>query len=352
MTQSKHQMKPQVNSAGRVGFLDGVRGFASLLVLIGHSFEAAKLNATAWQSVLNFGRAGIVAFFVVSGYVVALSLAHQSVRVFWIRRFFRLYPVYWLALFVYLAVDWPASSGRYEFGFVAIVLNLLMIQGFVSAASMLWPSWTLGSELAFYGQQSFLKRYSGKFFSSLGWFWLFVFAAMCFVTRFTATDLTAVSPLMMFTASIGIAIYMRDVRGSKVFVPYVIAAVVVVPILGWVLQGNAEAFPSSEWSVVGFDVSYLAGLVIFAGFYLCRERSIHPVLLWLGSISYALYLVHAIVLRVLERLSFSGVWIPIVTIPVSLVLAWLMHKFVERPMIALGRRLSARAKVRVEASGV
>ncbi|WP_196248488.1 acyltransferase family protein [Rhodococcoides fascians] len=346
MNKKSSAIGQSVSPSGRVQFLDGVRGLASFLVLIGHSMEAADPWWGQWQTTLNLGRVGIVAFFLVSGYVVALSLNHQSLTVFWIRRFFRLYPIFWITLAIYLVVDWPASSERYSFSFVTIVLNILMIQGFVSVASMLWPTWTLGSELAFYGQQSILKAYASRFFAHVGWFWLFIFALMCFSTRLTDLDLTAISPLMMFTASVGITFYERDRGNSRNVWPYILACVTVVPVLGWVLQGDAAAFPSSNWSALGFNVSYIAGLVVFLIFYSLRDKGMPKVLTWLGSISYVLYLVHAIVIRVLERLDIEGAVIVWITVPVSLVASAVMHRWIEQPFINFGRSISKRFSAR------
>ncbi len=340
MSEKSRGVRGHTSEASRVEFLDGVRGLASFLVLIGHSMEAADPWWGQWQSTLNLGRAGIVAFFLVSGYVVALSLGFQSLRVFWIRRFFRLYPIFWITLALYIIIDWPASSERYSFSFVTVVLNILMIQGFVSVASMLWPTWTLGSELAFYGQQSILKSFASRFFCHVGWFWLFVFGLMCISTRFSDLDLTAVSPLMMFTASVGIAFYQRDQGKPSNLLLYLLACVIVVPILGWVLQGDSAAFPSSNWSALGFNVSYLAGLAIFVAFYCLQDRSMPRILTWLGSISYVLYLVHAIVIRVLERLDVEGAVIVWITVPVSLGAAVVMHRWIELPFISVGRSLS------------
>jgi peptidoglycan/LPS O-acetylase OafA/YrhL len=327
----------------RVRYLDAIRGAASLMVVLGHSHGYSGLAPLTDWVPLDLGRAGIIAFFIVSGYVVGLSLSHQSPRTFWIRRVFRLFPSYWVCLVLFALINWPVWNGRYDLDFVTIVLNLLMIQGFIGAASILWPTWTLGSELVFYAQQSVLKRWFTPAFSvHLGWVWLALFALLAFVTRFTDKDFSAIAPLVLFTASVGLAIYLKDSRGSRVWVPFTIGFVVVVPVLGWVLHGDSSAYVS-PWTAQIFDFSYLAGGALFLCFYLLREKVMPRVLLWLGDVSYALYLIHAVVLLALSRIGVSGWSLVIYTTALSLALAYVIHRYLEVPLINVGRGLTKRS---------
>jgi peptidoglycan/LPS O-acetylase OafA/YrhL len=143
----------------RIVFLDCVRGIAASIVVFGHFFELHSQHGIGpsgtspgpyarWSlENLNLGRMGVAAFFLVSGYVIPLSLERQSQRTFWIRRFFRLYPVYWIALPAYLLM--ASISGWNLVSAPTLVLNLLMVQGAVVAVSLLPPGWTLGIELVF-----------------------------------------------------------------------------------------------------------------------------------------------------------------------------------------------------------
>jgi peptidoglycan/LPS O-acetylase OafA/YrhL len=75
----------------------------------------------------------------------------------------------------------------------------------------------------------------------------------------------------------------------------------------------------------------------------------HRVPVWLGRISYSLYLVHAAVLLTVVHLLYGkiplvGIWL--ITIATSLVLATLCHRYVEQPGITLGKALARRARAR------
>ena len=97
-------------------------------------------------------------------------------------------------------------------------------------------------------------------------------------------------------------------------------------------------------------VTPLAVAATFAFAYALRHRAVPRVLAWLGTISYSLYLLHAIVLVVLLRIlpepyarpPLVRVGIGVAFLGVALGAAWTSYRLVERPAQALGRRLDAR----------
>ncbi len=106
--------------------LESLRGVAALMVAIGHSFLVLEMSGPLWRlvkaSFIVFnGRAAVTLFFVMSGYVLGLSLK-RSREPFWrgtltfmFRRFFRIYPaliVTTLVFYLFLHLGWtePALS--------------------------------------------------------------------------------------------------------------------------------------------------------------------------------------------------------------------------------------------------
>src|ERR1044072_4333627 len=80
-------------SLNRYGFVDAIRGFAAMAVVIEHAIESYYGQGVADTQIFSFGQFGVAAFLFVSVFVVPVSLERsQSVAKFWIGRFFRLYP--------------------------------------------------------------------------------------------------------------------------------------------------------------------------------------------------------------------------------------------------------------------
>jgi peptidoglycan/LPS O-acetylase OafA/YrhL len=344
---------PADRSAGsaegrRIAFLDCVRGVAASLVVFEHFFAVPSqagasdvIGGGRWSlEYLSPGRIGVVAFFLVSGYVIPLSLERQSPRTFWVRRFFRLYPVYWLALAVYMAVDWSLLSRAGSLSAQSVVLNVVMVQGAIGVVSILPPGWTLGIELVFYVQSAWAaaRRWLDRAVGA-GWLWLAVFACLAIGARITGRDLHPGLALFLFTAALGHSLHLRDSKGSRTWRPLFAAGVVVVPIGAWLSQGQTSA-AHGGWQPLAYGLSWIVGVALFCTFYALRNRRLARPLTWLGSISYSMYLTHPIVFAAVRSLTWNPVFVTMLVAVAVPLLSWSLFKVVERPSIRLGRRFS------------
>lgn len=110
-------MKPATtlspNASRRIPELDGLRGFAILIVVLLHYFYKPGVPAppifTRFQSIFRLGWTGVDLFFVLSGFLIGgiLLNARDSpnyFKTFYIRRFFRIIPIYYLWILLYIVV--------------------------------------------------------------------------------------------------------------------------------------------------------------------------------------------------------------------------------------------------------
>jgi peptidoglycan/LPS O-acetylase OafA/YrhL len=340
----------------RIVFLDCVRGVAASIVVLEHFFglhtqHGTEAGATPgswgrWSvEYLSLGRVGVVAFFLVSGYVIPLSLERQSQRTFWIRRFFRLYPVYWLAVAAYVVFAWDALSDAGSLSAKYVVLNVLMVQGAIGVVSILPPGWTLGIELVFYVQSAAAaaRRWLDRAVH-LGWFWLGFFVLLSAGTNVSGHDLHPTFALLLFSAALGHSLHLRDARGSRAWRPLLLAGALLVPVGAALGQSRT---PASEWGwqSLSYGVSWFVGVALFCAFYALRDRDLGRGLTWLGAISYSVYLTHptvfAAVADIWGRTSLVTLFVGLAAVPL---VSWVLFVTVERPSIKAGRRLSRRPK--------
>ncbi|GAA2529417.1 acyltransferase family protein [Winogradskya humida] len=140
----------------RLAWLDGLRAVAVLLVLYAHLsrylFRGAREFSSEW---LNAGTAGVMLFFLVSGYIIPASLErHGDLRRFWASRLRRLMPLYAVvsAAVVSLGiagvvpldpflVDHPATAVAAHAGMVPFLLGVPLVTPVF---------WTLTFEMVFY----------------------------------------------------------------------------------------------------------------------------------------------------------------------------------------------------------
>ncbi len=102
-----------------LGFIDALRGWAFLLVLLLHTSIAVDLGTSGidarLKSVCQIGGYGVQLFFVISAFTLFQSLETRSREdrrpwpAFLARRLFRIAPLFWVAILFYLAWYWPGQ---------------------------------------------------------------------------------------------------------------------------------------------------------------------------------------------------------------------------------------------------
>jgi peptidoglycan/LPS O-acetylase OafA/YrhL len=156
---------------GRIPELDGLRGFAILLVIICHYVANAEHGQLGfWPhhvlSALTIGWSGVDLFFVLSGFLIGGILldartAPNYFRAFYMRRVHRILPIYYLWILVYgvlIASALWLIPGRYPVTskyFLQIPLHLLFLQNMTyGLAPFQWKwfavTWSLAVEEQFY----------------------------------------------------------------------------------------------------------------------------------------------------------------------------------------------------------
>ena len=119
-----------------------LRFIAATGVIVHHSGVLSRWNIVACS-------AGVDVFFVISGVVIALSTPPEmSIRNFLVRRFIRIYPLYWLALAAWVAF-WVGNGGVYPVG--DVVRSALLVPDLSRPWIPVYlPAWTLVFEVFFY----------------------------------------------------------------------------------------------------------------------------------------------------------------------------------------------------------
>jgi peptidoglycan/LPS O-acetylase OafA/YrhL len=148
-------------SQANIAILDPLRGMAALSVTLYH-FSGGFLPETATLATLaRHGHAGVEAFFVISGFIITLSMHHRGYVVrdaaqFMLRRLKRLEPPYLASLalcvgLLYASSITPGYKGEgFDFGWSRIAAHI----GYANAVlGMGWINpvyWTLAIEFQFY----------------------------------------------------------------------------------------------------------------------------------------------------------------------------------------------------------
>ena len=345
----------------RYEFLDALRGVAALLVALQHGAEAL-LPRLAARTPLNLGETGVVLFFLLSGVVIPPSLArHRSLGRFWLKRVFRLYPAYWASLVGCLLL---AAAGLFPPPFVTMrhplagaLLNLTMLQSVFGVPSAIGVYWTLPLELAVYALCSavFAMRLLHRPVLLLVASTLALLAAE--VAAAAAHRSVPVGRIGLLLSALFGATALRWLAGDLAWRPLSLLATLLGSVLALGLWLRFDRFPVAHEVAAPTAgvvlVSWLLAYLLFAALAALRHRQMPRVLLWLGRISYSLYLWHLPVLAATLLLPVAAhrprpLLLLLVLIAAAL-LAQLSYQMVERPGIQLGIRLGIRLAIRLEA---
>ena len=139
----------------RISELDALRCIAALSIVLFHiNTTYPFFNSNVSQSILKFGATGVDLFFMISGFVILLTLEKTKTwKDFVLRRFARLYPAYWvcvtitmLGLVIYLMY----THGSYTALLHQYLPNLTMFQHYFRVPNIDDVYWTLIIEMLFY----------------------------------------------------------------------------------------------------------------------------------------------------------------------------------------------------------
>lgn len=339
------------DSGGTVRFreLDGLRGIAAFAVILSHYtylFDVIFPGHTPFPVAIPLGGLGVSLFFMISGFVILMTAERKPQPAgFAQARAVRLYPTYWASLTITIIVVYLSGTSALYRTPGELTVNYTMLQSFVGVRSIDGAYWSLSREIIFYGiiflaLVAFRRKITDRFLTSLVIVWPTAGLLLCFLDVWQHTTWSH----LLVTASAGqyaalFAIGMLMYRTRQGAPP------------SWLLAPLAVIAAAAEGFMSGDATRGAVVLLLVAGFVAVAARGSFaplrwPVLTWLGSISYPLYLLHQNIgyVVILHSVDTVGAWVSrVLALGASLFLAWLVHETVEvRLSRSINRRLRAR----------
>lgn len=338
----------------RLQWVDSLRGIAALLVVILHLWHSLlptfHLNMSGGVKIisffvfdyLDFGKIGVVAFFLISGFVIPYSFRNKTNKQFFIGRFFRLYPAYWIAILsVILISGFPPAQ--------QLLINITMFQRFVGVEDLIGAFWTLQIEIIFYiicaCFHYFKLLENDKFIVKT----IYVFIGLSLSAAIIRYQLEKKIPVALFLALaamfFGLSWRRFFLDRSAVINKSVVMKLLIcflIALLPITLLAYSKNYGNDEtWYRYFF--SYIVAFALF--FLFSYYKFENKVLLYLGNISYSLYLLHtyfgiSLTYMVMDLLKIHNIYAFICFFFfLSFLSASISYFFVEKPCVKLGRKL-------------
>lgn len=321
--------------------LDGLRAVSVFLVMFNHVHGYVPAWIHGWL--------GVDVFFVLSGFLITTLMLREmagngsvSLRGFYIRRFFRIIPVYLFTVLLYFgavhAAHDPAKAAQFNAA-LPWLLGFLQEYRPAAAGNILGHAWTLGIEEKFYIVWPLLLIALYPFGTRALLCLAAIFLSILFFPHVYARSYDG----LLIGAVLAIALSASGRFGFVKSLGKIPDSLLCVLLAGtYVLNGYGNQFVLLFSGAVALLV---ISLVLRQG--MLRRLLETPVLVFIGKRSYAMYLIHVLVLNLVEKvqpafLTDQGILIVCVAYGLTLAGASMMYVAIERPCIAFGRRLSKR----------
>ena len=355
----KPPAKSPTDTKQRIQYLDGHRGLAIILVVLYHAYSrwpeiVPYGDRYADLPVFSFGWLGVQLFFMLSGFVILMSLERcPGIRNFIYRRWLRLFPTMLICSILIFATsgfffERPAGDPSWS----SLIPGLTFIEPtWWSAAtgSSIEPLegafWSLYAEFKFYLFGAIAYYWRGKKFfvgaliaafilSSVAWLGLAFFEDPSFLILVRLTANLSFNQFGWFATGAAFYIYSQD-HSSKWFGLAVLLSLISSAMVGFE-ETNMQVFWMASLVSVLFAISVINPSI--------QTFLSNRFFLFFGFISYPLYLIH-------ENMMIAGVikmekhvevlppaLFPLFMIAVLSGVALILVKYIEPPIKRLIRR--------------
>lgn len=318
------------------------------------------ITYTSWPP-FNFGPFGVAIFFLISGFLISDSLRGRTSGQFAVKRFFRLYPLYFAGLSFTVAVLYASARINgvvFPYAIKDFLANWSLLRLWFWSPSIDGVNWTMEVDVFFYLTVIFLRYFTFDLEKERTMVCLTALGCLlAYLTHGLWTDLSAkyfyvykfFYCLCHFTNYyaiffIGTVLYQYSAGRRTKYETFRL----VVTLYGIFCLHCHYFQPGIAKSLA---VSYGLAIVIFLIFYALRDFiQVRPnkIIAWAADISFPFYLIHAAagyaLLAYLYRLGLGGFSF-VFALAVMTLTAFVLHKLIEQPMEGLAKKIVSRMEV-------
>lgn len=332
----------------RIKELDALRGIAALFVVFFH-YSMGKPEANLG---FKLGITGVDLFFIISGFVIFLSIQKVSSGLeFVVNRFTRLYPTYWacatITFICQLYVHYNIHIEN-QVSFVQYVVNLTMFQHYFMVGDIDGPYWTMIIEMLFYIFMLILfvtKKLKYILHVGLCLVILIGIYSIFFDTTYPYLNWEFIYWFHLFTHFplflAGIIFYKIMNQDGKWHMNYLLLIICLL-----VQSYLYDNIPKISMFISSYEYSSMLGFYFLLFILFVNHKLkfiVSKPILFIGKISFALYLIHQFIsiefiIPALEKYITANFWITSsISLTISISIATFITYYIEIP---LGKKMN------------
>lgn len=361
-------------SVNKLDYIDATRGIAILMVILVHTSQL--VNDLPWivKLISSYGQMGVQLFFVASALTLCISHARRSNERgsnlnYFIRRFFRIAPLYYCGIVGFFALNYIGTKylgiayiKENQYTLTNVLSNIFLIHGTVPSANnnIVPGGWSIGTEFIFYVIFPLLfplLSWVNKKLSIIGLVLILSFAS---ISNFAFQELITINSTLgfknnsfwyfnitnnipVFLSGFILFYVMHKAKMSKVVSLSIFLILSAFSL--YLFNGNADI----TFSIIPL-ISGLSFVFLIQGI---RSMTSTPYILRrIGQLSYAMYITHIVftsyIMRAIDKhVSFDSSILKLViyyavVVTLASCSAMACEKIIESPGIMLGKKLIAR----------
>lgn len=327
----------------KISQLTFTRFLAAFWVVFFHYISNQNYNPFNIQIVNNIlkqGNIAVIYFFVLSGFLMSYIYFEKplDIKKFYVKRFFRIYPVYLIALILsFLIIN--------EKDFKDFIVNIFCLQIFNYNLNYINPpSWSIGEEFIFYLSFPILLKFQ-KNAKVNEYVILVVILLFAFTSQHHKTDIKLPFFLWQFSPFL-IGMWFgkkyQDLRARNTYQnPILICTLLVLNLIFLVLLIgilNVNNFNGLWILSLIFGVSITLLSLLPKSNYLVRFMSLKPFIL-LGEISFSFYILQHFVWNMVTKLFTPSLSVSILFLCFLTILSWTSYKTVEIYFLKIAKKI-------------
>jgi len=292
----------------RIYSVDLIRFIAACGILLAHYlFRGYKADNLTTLNLTDLGGEWVKycfvfidLFFIISGFVINLSVRNSSLHHFFMSRFMRIFSVYWICLIITFGITLFFGAPRFTANFFHFLVNLTLLQELFDVPNIDGAYWTMFLELKFYCLAMvylFFNRYKKLNIQKLTYWWIGLSILYLFTHNLFIAKVVDFFLMFLWSSAFAAGIIMGEIyKTKKMTLTQGIALILCFGLS--VLHRLQYAAESRIYykTEISDSITVLAMFIIYLIMLLAVFNKLKwlnkPIYVTLGAITYPLYLLH------------------------------------------------------------